>query len=72
MTDSNDKNNSDSLIITEQTAPTLNDILSPNNSKSIDNIITMKTQNINSDSNTDAAISDSDRGSLPNINIKIN
>ena len=72
MTESNDKNNSDSLIITEQTAPTLNDLLSPNNNKSLDDIIANNAQKMNSQTNIDLTGSDSERATLPKINIKIN
>ena len=72
MTDSKDNNNSDSLIITEQTAPTLNDLLSPNNNKSIDGMITINAEKMNSQSNIDLTSSDSERNTLPKINIKIN
>jgi len=70
MTDSNDKNNSDSLIITEPNTPTLNDLL--NNNKSIDDIITNNAEKMNSQSNIDLNGSDSERATLPKINIKIN
>ena len=69
MTDSNDKNNSDSLIITEQ-APTLNDLL--NNNKSIDYMITINAGKMNSPSNIDLTSFDSERNTLPKIHIKIN
>ena len=70
MTDSKDNNNSDSLIINEQTAPTLNDLL--NNNKSIDDMITINAEKMNSQSNIDLTGSDSERNTLPKINIKIN
>ena len=69
MTDLNGTNNSDTIILNDdKIEPTLNDILSPNNQKSLDDIITNNAEKILKTENHN----DSERATLPKINIKIN
>jgi hypothetical protein len=69
MTDLNGTNNSDTIILNDdKIEPTLNDILSQNNQKSLDDIITSNAEKILKTENHN----DSERATLPKINIKIN
>ena len=69
MTDLNGTNNSDTIILNDdKIEPTLNDILSPNNQKSLDDRITNNAEKILKTENHN----DSERATLPKINIKIN
>ena len=69
MTDLNGTNNSDTIILNDdKIEPTLNDILSPNNQKSLDDIKTNNAEKILKTENHN----DSERATLPKINIKIN
>jgi hypothetical protein len=69
MTDLNGTNNSDTIILNDdKIEPTLNDILSQNNQKSLDDIITSNAEKILKTENHN----DSERAALPKINIKIN
>ena len=69
MTDLNGTTNSGEMILNDnQLAPTLNDMLSTNNQKSLDDIITDNAEKL---TKTDEH-NDSEKASLPNIKIKIN
>ena len=69
MTDLNGTTNSGEMILNDnQLAPTLNDMLSTNNQKSLDDIITHNAEKL---TKTDEH-NDSEKASLPNIKIKIN
>ena len=69
MTDLNGTTNSGEMIFNDnQLAPTLNDMLSTNNQKSLDDIITDNAEKL---TKTDEH-NDSEKASLPNIKIKIN
>ena len=69
MTDLNGTTNSSEMILNDkQLAPTLNDMLSTNNQKSLDDMITGNAEIL---TKTDEH-NDSEKASLPNIKIKIN
>ena len=74
MSDLNGTNNSDSIRLnTEQTAPTLSDIITNNNNlKGIDDIITENTEKIASTSNENIILNESEKDTLPKMNIKMN
>ena len=69
MTDLNGTTNSSEMILNDkQLAPTLNDMLTTNNQKSLDDMITGNAEKL---TKTDEH-NDSEKASLPNIKIKIN
>jgi hypothetical protein len=69
MTDLNETNNSDGIILNDDKInSTFNVILSSNNQKSLDDIITSNAEKILKTENHN----DSERATLPKINIKIN
>ena len=69
MTDLKETNNSDGIILNDDKInSTFNDILSSNNQKSLDDIITSNAEKILKTENHN----DSERAALPKINIKIN
>ena len=74
MSDLNGTNNSDSIRLnTEQTAPTLSDLITNNNNlKGIDDIITENTEKIASTSNENIILNESEKDTLPKMNIKMN
>ncbi len=73
MNDLDATNNSDSIVINdEQKAPTLNDLLNPNNQNILDEIVPNTAEKYQSSSTIDLTHSDSERDSLPKIKTNIN
>ena len=73
MNDLDATNNSDSIVINdEQKAPTLNDLLNPNNQNILDEIVPNTAEKYQSSSTIDLTHSDSERDSLPKIKTNMN
>ena len=75
MSDLNGTNNSDSIMLNnEQTAPTLNDLINPNNNnKTIEEILSQKVESMTPIENIETSPNNSSElDSLPKVNIKMN
>jgi len=75
MSDLNGTNNSDSIMLNnEQTAPTLNDLISPNNdNKKLEDILSQTVEKIKPIENIDTAPNNnSELDSLPKVSLKVN